>query len=42
MMVFISAHVIKTYKEAKELTEKKRKFTEDYKKRIEKIKKEEF
>ncbi len=42
MMVFISVHIINTFKEADELTKKKKAFSEQYKKKIEELKKKEF
>ena len=42
MMVFISVHIIESFEEAQKLTEKKKEFSKQYKKNIEKIKKEEF
>jgi type II secretory pathway component GspD/PulD (secretin) len=42
MMVFISVHIINNFKEGEALTSKKRKFSKEYKKKIEKIKQEEF
>ncbi len=42
MMVFISVHTISSFKEAEELTKKKKAYSEQYRKNIEKLKKRDF
>ncbi len=42
MMVFISVHIINTFKEAEELTKRKKAFSKEYKKKIEQIKNRDF
>jgi general secretion pathway protein D len=42
MMVFISVHTISNFKEAEELTKKKKAYSEQYRKNIEKLKKRDF